>query len=124
MRNHIVKFVDEDAMPEGVDWALAQAGEMNVVFIREGADLALVLCEAWTAFHRNMTTPRTPEPEPARVPVPRSGFRQRFGLVGVGMAAVATAVAGADGFAAMEGFPLWSSNGATVTSQWLHLLQL
>ena len=121
MRNHIVKFVDDNALPDGMDWALAQDGDLNVVFIKSGADLGLALCEAWTVFHRNVTT----VPEPAPVPRPRVGFRQRFGLVGVGLAAVAaTAGAGADGLSSMEGFPLWSSTGATVTSQWLHLLQL
>lgn len=120
MRNHQVRFVQDEALPDGMDWVLAQAGERNIVFIKESADLGLVLCEAWTVFHQNVTV----------VPEPRRSRRIRVGPplvlwpVGALAAVAVAAVAGVDGFASMEGFPLWSSTGATVTSQWLHLLQL
>lgn len=58
MHNHRVCFVDDDALPDGTDWCLVQDGDLNIAFIKEGADLALVLCEAWTAFHRKVFLPR------------------------------------------------------------------
>jgi hypothetical protein len=54
MRNHQIKFVDNQAWPGGVDWFLANKGDDDHhLFIREGACLPTVLSEAWAAFHES-----------------------------------------------------------------------
>ena len=55
MRNHQVIIVENDALPEGMNWALVEGGGRYAVFIKEGADMALAFCEAWTTFHRRMS---------------------------------------------------------------------
>lgn len=118
MRNHRVVMVDDSALPDYMDWVLAQDGDMNVVFIKESADLANAFCEVWTVFHRAVAVvpaPRPPEPRRRSV---------HWSLSGAGVLAAASAAAvGTGGLAAMEGFPLWSATGAAITSQWLQVLQ-
>lgn len=50
MVSYEVRFVDDAALPEGIDWALARTAVEMVAFIKESRITAAVLMEVWGAY--------------------------------------------------------------------------
>lgn len=117
MRNHHVLVVDNDALPDGVDWALAQSGDSHALFLKAGADLPQALSEAWVAFHNTLV-------EEALRPVPPDGLSARrpgglrvWSALAVAVAAsAAVAALAVGGLAGAAGFPTWTAPAAVVTT--------
>lgn len=65
---HRVRFVDDDALPEGHDFVFVTVGERQVGFLRRSAVTEELITEAWAALRACY------EPVPAPAP-PRPNLR-------------------------------------------------
>lgn len=61
---HRVRFVDDDALPEGHDFVFVTIGEQQVGFLRRSAVSEQLITDAWAALRA--THEPVPEPAPTR----------------------------------------------------------
>lgn len=54
--SHTVKFVRDDQLPQGQDWALLECDEVTYFVVKESRISERVLEDAWAAYRRRRVT--------------------------------------------------------------------